>query len=189
LTQAIEDNQDQVHSLIRIGKERGYVLYDEVNDVLPAEVHSAEDVEELLSTLKRFQIDVFENVLSAEAARAAGETTGVLKIDLGEEPAQPEEAELDLTPGTVARTEDSVRVYMREMGTVPLLTREGEVTLAKRMERGQRLVLKATTRSPIVTKELQAIAEDLRHGRRSIKEIVRFDDEELTQEKIDRKTN
>ena len=79
-------------------------------------------------------------------------------------------------------------MYLREMGTVPLLTREGEVAIAKRIERGQLLVLKTITRSPIVVKELMAIAEDLRNGTRSIKEIVQFDDEELTEEKIENKT-
>jgi RNA polymerase primary sigma factor len=74
------------------------------------------------------------------------------------------------------------------MGTVPLLTREGEVTIAKRIERGQNLVLKIISRSPIVLKELLAVAKDLREGNRSIKEIVQFDDEELTEEKIEAKT-
>ena len=74
------------------------------------------------------------------------------------------------------------------MGTVPLLTREGEVTIAKRIERGQLVVMKAITRSPIVIKELIAVGDDLRKGARSIKEIVVFDDEELTEEKIANKT-
>ena len=96
--------------------------------------------------------------------------------------------ELDLTPGLLEKTNDPVRMYLREMGTVPLLTREGEVAIAKRIERGQLLVLKTITRSPIVVKELLTIAEDLRKGTRSIKEIVQFDDEELTEEKIENKT-
>jgi RNA polymerase primary sigma factor len=96
--------------------------------------------------------------------------------------------ELDLTPGALEKTNDPVRMYLREMGTVPLLTREGEVAIAKRIERGQLLVLKTITRSPIVLKELLAIGEDLRKGTRSIKEIVQFDDEELTEEKIENKT-
>ena len=86
------------------------------------------------------------------------------------------------------KTNDPVRMYLREMGTVPLLTREGEVAIAKRIERGQLLVLKTITRSPIILKELLTIGEDLRNGTRSIKEIVQFDDEELTEEKIENKT-
>jgi RNA polymerase primary sigma factor len=79
-------------------------------------------------------------------------------------------------------------MYLREMGTVPLLTREGEVAIAKRIERGQLLVLKTISRSPVVLKELLAVGDDLRRGARSIKEIVQFDDEELTDEKIEEKT-
>src|SRR5207245_1709121 len=105
-----------------------------------------------------------------------------------EEAAGSEEVELDLTPGSLERANDPVRMYLREMGTVPLLTREGEVAIAKRIERGQLLVLKTITRSPIVIKELIAIADDLRNGTRSIKEIVQFDDEELTEEKTENKT-
>ena len=77
---------------------------------------------------------------------------------------------------------------LREMGTVPLLTREGEVAIAKRIERGQLLVLKTITRAPLILKELLQVGEDLRNGSRSIKEIVQFDDEELTEEKIEAKT-
>jgi RNA polymerase primary sigma factor len=79
-------------------------------------------------------------------------------------------------------------MYLREMGTVPLLTREGEVAIAKRIERGQLLVLKTITRAPLILKELLQVGEDLRTGSRSIKEIVQFDDEELTEEKIEAKT-
>src|SRR6266849_1612060 len=99
-----------------------------------------------------------------------------------------EEAELDLSLGTQGKTDDPVCLYLREMGTVPLLTREGEVAIAKRIERGQLLVLKTISRSPIVLKELLTIGEELRRGTRSIKEIVQFDDEELTEEKIENKT-
>ena len=102
--------------------------------------------------------------------------------EVKEEGALGDEVELDLTPGLLEKTTDPVRIYLREMGAVPLLTREGEVALAKRIERGQFLVLKTITRSPIVIKELLAIAKDLREGTRSIKEIVHFDDEELKEE-------
>ena len=99
-----------------------------------------------------------------------------------------EDGELDLTPGSLEKTNDPVRMYLREMGTVPLLTREGEVAIAKRIERGQLLVLKTITRAPLILKELLQVGEDLRNGSRSIKEIVQFDDEELTEEKIEAKT-
>jgi RNA polymerase primary sigma factor len=183
---AIEEKYDQVRQLIALGKERGYLLYDEVNDILPAEVHSSEEIDDLLSTFERYGIDVYENAVAAKAARPLAEPAETLEPE--SKPDIAEESELDLTPGTGERTNDPVRTYLREMGAVPLLNRQGEVTIAKRIERGQNLVLKTITRSPIVLKELLSIGEDLRKGTRSIKEIVQFDDEELTDEKIERKT-
>ena len=184
---AIEEKYDQVRQLINMGKERGYLLYDEVNDILPAEVHSSEEIDDLLSTFERYGIDIYEDAATAKAARAAAEAVETGEAEPKEEVVA-EEVELDLTPGALEKTNDPVRMYLREMGTVPLLTREGEVAIAKRIERGQMLVLKTISRSPIVLKELLAIGEELRKGTRSIKEIVQFDDEELTEEKIENKT-
>ncbi len=185
----LEEKYDAVRQLITVGKERGYLLYDEVNDSLPAEVHSSEEIDDLLTTFERNGIEIYEDAASAKAARAvevsgeSGDHEVVVKEDAHEG-----ESDLDLTPGSLEKTNDPVRMYLREMGTVPLLTREGEVTIAKRIERGQLVVMKAITRSPIVIKELIAVGDDLRKGVRSIKEIVQFDDEELTEEKIANKT-
>jgi RNA polymerase primary sigma factor len=191
LALALEEKYDQVRQLINLGKERGYLLYDEVNDTLPAEVHSSEEIDDLLSTFERYGIDIYEDASAAKVARAQlepAESTAAADLVVRDEPAASDEVELDLTPGLLEKTNDPVRMYLREMGTVALLTREGEVAIAKRIERGQVLVLKTITRSPIVVKELLAVAEDLRKGARSIKEIVQFDDEELTEEKIENKT-
>jgi RNA polymerase primary sigma factor len=185
----LEEKYDAVRQLIAVGKERGYLLYDEVNDSLPAEVHSSEEIDDLLTTFERNGIEIYEDQASAKAARAvevSGES-GDREVVVKEDAHEPE-SDLDLTPGSLEKTNDPVRMYLREMGTVPLLTREGEVTIAKRIERGQLVVMKAITRSPIVIKELIAVGDDLRKGVRSIKEIVQFDDEELTEEKIANKT-
>ncbi|MGH9745798.1 MAG: RNA polymerase sigma factor RpoD [Candidatus Acidiferrales bacterium] len=184
---ALEEKYDQVRQLIAMGKERGYLLYDEVNDILPAEVHSSEEIDDLLSTFERYGIDVYEDLSSAKAALAAADASDSPEVVVKEEAAS-EDGDLDLTPGTLEKTNDPVRMYLREMGTVPLLTREGEVAIAKRIERGQLLVLKTITRAPLILKELLQVGEDLRTGSRSIKEIVQFDDEELTEEKIEAKT-
>jgi RNA polymerase primary sigma factor len=187
----LEEKYDAVRQLIAVGKERGYLLYDEVNDSLPAEVHSSEEIDDLLTTFERNGIEIYEDAASAKAARAVEVSSGqgdhetVVKDDAHAEEGG---SDLDLTPGSLEKTNDPVRMYLREMGTVPLLTREGEVTIAKRIERGQLVVMKAITRSPIVIKELIAVGDDLRKGARSIKEIVQFDDEELTEEKIANKT-
>ena len=185
MTLALEEKYDQVRQLIAMGKERGYLLYDEVNDILPAEVHSSEEIDDLLSTFERYGIDVYEDLSTAKAALAAADSAEPVEV---EKDAPEAESELDLTPGTLEKTNDPVRMYLREMGTVPLLTREGEVAIAKRIERGQLLVLKTITRAPLILKELLQVGEDLRNGSRSIKEIVQFDDEELTEEKIEQKT-
>src|SRR5580704_1091234 len=174
-----------------MGKERGYLLYDEVNDILPAEVHSSEEIDDLLSTFEKYGIDIYEDLAAAKAARATADPTVAEAPEIeskDELPVAEDSGDLDLTPGMLEKTNDPVRMYLREMGTVPLLTREGEVAIAKRIERGQLLVLKTITRSPIILKELLTIRDDLRKGTRSIKEIVQFDDEELTEEKIENKT-
>ena len=187
MTVALEEKYDQVRQLIAMGKERGYLLYDEVNDILPPEVHSSEEIDDLLSTFERYGIDVYEDLSSAKAALAAADAAEPTEAAAKEEQSS-EDGDLDLTPGTLEKTNDPVRMYLREMGTVPLLTREGEVAIAKRIERGQLLVLKTISRAPLILKELLQVGEDLRNGSRSIKEIVQFDDEELTEEKIEAKT-
>ncbi len=169
---ALDDKFDDIQKLIDTGKEKGYLTYDQVNDLLPGDIHSPDDLEDLLTTISTQGIDVLEGpkVPGAELDK---------KFD-GEEGS--EDVELDLTPGALEKTNDPVRMYLREMGTVPLLTREGEVEIAKRIERGQVRVLKAISRSPIVIREILALGDDLRRGVRSIKEIVTFDEEELTEE-------
>src|SRR5205814_4572320 len=189
VAQVLEEKYEAVRALIAVGKERGYLLYDEVNDSLPAEVHSSEEIDDLLTTFERNGIEIYEDQASAKAARAVEVSTEASDRDsVTKEDAHEGESDLDLTPGSLEKTNDPVRMYLREMGTVPLLTREGEVTIAKRIERGQLVVMRSITRPPIVIKELIAVGEDLRKGVRSIKEIVQFDDEELTEEKIANKT-
>jgi RNA polymerase primary sigma factor len=165
---ALDDKYDDIKKLIDTGKEKGYLTYNEVNDLLPHEVHSPEDIEDLLTTIGTQGIDVLEG---PSKLPSAGLDKGDQDIEAGED------VELDLTPGALEKTNDPVRMYLREMGTVPLLTREGEVEIAKRIERGQLRVLKALSRSPIVIREILGIGEDLKKGLRSIKEIVVFDED------------
>jgi len=169
---ALNDKFDDIQKLIDAGKEKGYLTYGEVNDLIPHDVHSPDDLDDLFTTLGTQGIDVLE----------AGKMPGADLKDKFEEMEAGEDVELDLTPGTLEKTNDPVRMYLREMGTVPLLTREGEVEIAKRIERGQLRVLKAISRSPIVINEVMAIGEDLKRGVRSIKEVVIFDEEEITDE-------
>jgi len=171
---ALEDKFDDIKKLIDAGKEKGYLTYDQVNDLIPHDVHSPEDLEDLLTTIGTQGIDVLEG---PKLPSQAMEKKFDQEIEAGEE------VELDLTPGALEKTNDPVRMYLREMGTVPLLTREGEVEIAKRIERGQLRVLKAISRSPIVIREILSTGDDLKRGVRSIKEIVTLgDEEEITEE-------
>ena len=171
---ALDDKYDDIKKLTDAGKEKGYLTYDEVNDLIPHDLHSPDDLEELLTTIGRQGIDVLEGPKLPSSLDKKFDT----ELEAGED------LELDLTPGALEKTNDPVRMYLREMGTVPLLTREGEVEIAKRIERGQLRVLKALSRSPIVIREIVAIGEDLKRGVRSIKEVVLFDEEEITDEVV-----
>ncbi len=170
---ALDDKYD-IKKLIDAGKEKGYLTYNEVNDLIPHDLHSPEDLDDLLTTIGTQGIDLLEGSKLPSSALEKR-----FDAELGEEG---EEVELDLTPGALEKTNDPVRMYLREMGTVPLLTREGEVEIAKRIERGQLKVLKALSRSPIVVREILALGEDLKKGVRSVKEITTFDEEEITEE-------
>jgi RNA polymerase primary sigma factor len=177
---AFDEKFDQVTKLMNMGKEKGYLLYDEVNDLLPSDVHSAEDLDDLLAMFDSAGIEVLESPRVKSAEKLAIERSEEGKAEEGGD-----ELELDLTPGALDKTNDPVRMYLREMGTVPLLTREGEVEIAKRIERGQLNVLKALSRSPIVAREMFGLREELQAGRKSIKEVVTFNDDELTEGKIE----
>ena len=165
---------DDIKKLIDAGKEKGYLAYNEVNNLIPHDVHSPESLDDLLATIGTHGIDVLEGQPKLP--------TSSLKNRLDNEVEASDEVELDLTLAALEKTNDPVRIYLRKMGTVPLLTRQGEVEIAKRIERGQLRVLKALSRSPIVIRQILAIAEDLKRGVRSIKEIVVFDEEEMTED-------
>src|SRR5438093_11570740 len=172
-----------MQKLIDIGKEKGYLLYDEVSDLLPPEIGaSAEDLDDLFSAFGTAGIEV---IAAADQNFAAlGKIPGEKKFD----PEATEEGiELDLTPGALEKATDPVRMYLREMGTVPLLTREGEVEIAKRIERGQRTVLKVLSRSPVIVREIMTLGDQLKQDLGIMNAIHRFSDEELTDENIEKK--
>jgi RNA polymerase primary sigma factor len=185
LAPPIEDEFGYFQQLLIIGKQRGYLLYDEINDSLPPDVLSSQEIDDLLALLERHGIEIHDDLA---AANAAGAATGVEAPEAAHKEEFAADSDLDLSVGEDVKSQDPVRLYLREMGSVPLLTREGEVVLAKRIERGHLLVMKSITRSPIIVEELICVAAALREGTRSIKEVVQFADEEITEEKIARKT-
>jgi RNA polymerase primary sigma factor len=141
-----------------------------VNDLIPHDMHSSQDVDDLLPAIRTHGIDLLEGEpllpYSAPDQRLAKEA---------------EDINLNPAPGASEAATDPLRVYLREMGASPLLTREGEVDIARRIERGQLSTLKALSRAPIVIHQVLAMGEDLKCGRRSIKEMVVFDEEEITE--------
>jgi RNA polymerase primary sigma factor len=163
---SIEEKYDEVRQLITMGKEKGYLLYEEVNDMLPSEISSSDELDDIFTMFGSMGIEVVD---SEQRFREKSE---------GEEG-----AELDLTPGALDKTNDPVRMYLREMGTVPLLTREGEVEIAKRIERGKNAVMRAITRTHMAAYECARYAEQLGAGELNIREVVVFNEEEITEEK------
>jgi RNA polymerase primary sigma factor len=169
---SIEERYDEVRQLIAVGKEKGYLLYDEVNEMLPSEITSSEDLDDLFNAFGSAGIEVVD---SDKAYRA--------EKDFDRDGSE-DGPELDLTPGALDKTNDPVRMYLREMGTVPLLTREGEVAIAKRIERGKLAVIKSISRTPTIAKRILIMGDQLRAGERTIRELVIFSDEEITDEVI-----
>jgi RNA polymerase primary sigma factor len=170
---SIEEKYDEVRQLINVGKEKGYLLYDEVNELLPSEITSSEDLDDLFNAFGSAGIEVVD---SDKAYRG--------DKDFDRDGSE-EGPELDLTPGALDKTNDPVRMYLREMGTVPLLTREGEVAIAKRIERGKLAVIKSISRTPTIARRMLTMGDQLRAGERTIRELVIFSDEEITDEVIE----
>ena len=180
---ALEDKYTNgVQKLIDIGNEKGYLLYDEVSDLLPSEITaSAEDLDDLISAFGTAGIEVID----AADQRVARLDNIPSEKEFKEIPEG--EVELDLTPSALEKNSDPVRIYLREMGTVPLLTRAGEVVIAKCIERGHRTVLKSLSRSPVIVREIISLGDQLKKDPDIIKDILRFRDEELTDDKIEEK--
>jgi RNA polymerase primary sigma factor len=171
---SIEERYDEVRQLISIGKEKGFLLYEEVNEMLPADITSSEELDDLFSTFSAAGIEVVDSEKTYRDEKLLDRT--------GE---GAEEIELDLTPGALDKTNDPVRMYLREMGTVPLLTREGEVEIAKRIERGKLAVIKSISRTAIITRAILQMGDELKADERGVRELVIFNDEEITDEKIE----
>ena len=167
----LEEKYDEIRQLIIIGKEKGYLLYDEVNDALPADLTSSDELEDLFGVLGAAGIEVVDSEQKYRDDKLLNRR--------GEEGEEPEVAAV-----VVDKTNDPVRMYLREMGTVPLLTREGEVVIAKRIERAKLSVIKAISRTPTVSRLIIRLGDQLRQGDRTIRELVVFKDEELTDSRI-----
>ena len=167
-----KDRDDVMERLLELGGDKKYLTFDDLNRELPDNVVSPDDIEDVLQKLEGSNIPV------ADSDERLLEQASAVAVD---EEETDEDVELDLSAGALEKTNDPVRLYLREMGVVPLLTREGEVAIAKRIERGQLKTQKAIARSPIAVKELLKIGEELEEGKTNIREIVVFAEQaELT---------
>ena len=172
---SLEAQYAEVRQLIEIGKEKGYLLYDEVNELLPPEITTSDALGELFTAFDNAGIEVVDSEQTYRAQKLlARHSEG--SDDIG----------LDLAPSAIDKTYDPVRMYLREVGIVPLLTREGEVEIAKRIERGKLLIIKAISRTPTIAKAVVRMGEQLTSGDRTIRELVIFRDDEVTEARIDR---
>lgn len=169
-----KDRDDVMERLLELGGDKKYLTFDDLNRELPDNVVSPDDIEDVLQKLEGSNIPVAdsdERLIEQAAAVATDDDDDSLDEDI----------ELDLSAGALEKTNDPVRLYLREMGVVPLLTREGEVAIAKRIERGQLKTQKAIARSPIAVRELLHVGEELEAITINIREVVNFSEQaELT---------
>ena len=177
-----EKYHDEVEKLLEVGKEKEYLTYDDINRLLPPDMNSAEEIEAIFDAIGAEGISISDtDEKFIETAVAVVDST-----DAKVEDALDEELDLDLTPGSLDKTNDPVRLYLREMAIVPLLTRDGEVSIARRIERGRRRALKAISRAPVCIEELIQIGERLRRGELHIREVVSFTEQDaITEERIE----
>ena len=166
--QAVEERRTRLKTLIVLGKERGYLTYAEINDHLPDEIQESEQIEGIVSMINDMGIMVYEQAPDAEALLMADVPPPVTD----EEAAEEAEQALATVDSEFGRTTDPVRMYMREMGTVDLLTREGEIEIAKRIEDGLKHMVQAIAACPTTITELLAMVDKVESNELSVDEVV-----------------
>ncbi len=162
-----------IRPLVSLGRKKGYLTYEEMNTLLPEEVTSADQIDKILNLFDEMDIEVVDE---AERAKPVG------ALEPQEE--ESSEMELDLVPSSVGRTDDPVRMYLREMGKTPLLTREGEIKIAKRIEEGRKEVADAVCRAGVAVREITEIGERLLQGRARVGELFALNEfDEISEQK------
>ncbi len=167
------EKYEGMKELITLGREKGYLLYDEVNSVLPDHISSSKDLDSIFSLFGDAGIEVIDSEKVLEVGKQKTRS---------QEPEGERERRPDPAVESLEKTDDPVRMYLREMGTVPLLTWPGEVEIAKRMETGKKSVLKALSHSPIVVRSIAEYGDQLRKNTLRIKSLVKFSEDEVTDE-------
>jgi RNA polymerase primary sigma factor len=171
----VEAKYEEVRQLLAVGKERGFLAYDEINESLPDEISASPDeIEEVFSLLEAHGI----TVVDADAREQLGPSGSTPAPKEAAKDEKEDEGKDGVVPGPLEKTNDPVRMYLREMGTVPLLTREGEVRIARRIERGERRIMNALARSAWVHDEIRQIGERIKKGQISANVFAGGEEEE-----------
>src|SRR5438874_668522 len=165
-----ETRRTRLKNLIKLGKERGFLTYSEINDHLPDDLVDAEQIEAIISTFGDMGIQVYDQAPDQEQLLIAAEGTPVAQPD--EDVEEQAEAALSTVDSEFGRTTDPVRMYMREMGSVELLTREGEIEIAKRIEEGLRHMIHAISACPTTVREILELADKVEKDEMRIDEVV-----------------
>ena len=153
-----------VKRLIAKGKERGYITFDELNAVLPAEQNSSEQIEDIMAMLNEMGMQVVESEEGEDPEAAPA---------VKEEAAEEEEGPAgNISESSVSRTDDPVRMYLREMGTVELLSREGEIAIAKRIEAGRDMMIRGLCESPLTFRAIINWHDALNNGRVLLRDVI-----------------
>ncbi|MFQ5898616.1 MAG: RNA polymerase sigma factor RpoD [Candidatus Methylomirabilia bacterium] len=173
---ADEPKRNELDKLISMGKRKGFLTYDEVNDALPSDIVSLDQLDDIMMMFGAMDIEVVD---PAKRGRLA---SGIEPLTEERDEAV-EPVEIDLTPGPIGRTEDPVRLYLREMGRVSLLTREGEIALAKRIEEGKEEVVRAILGTKLAIEKIRTLRDEVRKGLAPVKEVVDSSDEEFPEDR------
>src|SRR6266850_1636116 len=165
-----ETRRTRLKNLIKLGKERGFLTYSEINDHLPDDLVDAEQIEAIISTFGDMGIQVYDQAPDQEQLLIAADAAPVAQPD--EDVEEQAEAALSTVDSEFGRTTDPVRMYMREMGSVELLTREGEIEIAKRIEDGLRHMILAISACPTTVREILDLADKVEKDEMRIDEVV-----------------
>ena len=171
---SIEERDEELRELILVGRESGYLLQDQLSDLLPPDV-SPDELSEVMGTLASAGIEV------VDSEDAGTDSAPRRRLSTGAE-------ELEASPDEPEKARDPVRVYLRQIGTVRLLTRAGEVKIAKRIERAEHRVAKLLSRMLPVATHVVQLGEQVRSGERSLRELVTLEDDELTTDRLAART-
>jgi RNA polymerase primary sigma factor len=165
-----ETRRTRLKNLIKLGKERGFLTYSEINDHLPDDLVDAEQIEAIISTFGDMGIQVYDQAPDQETLLIASDAAPVAQPD--EDVEEQAEAALSTVDSEFGRTTDPVRMYMREMGSVELLTREGEIEIAKRIEEGLRHMIQAISACPTTVREILDMADKVEKDEMRIDEVI-----------------